>query len=218
MQAGRVQVAGPDPERPQVRLPSDFALRELLAAPPDSLGVLALMQEWGLLVEPDGDGSFGLGAARRRLWELQALGRHTLAWRAGDTAGERDAWTHVAQPTLDQARERFSASLDAGLAGLRVHLQIGPPGDLTVATLDVAVAVQLAGYLDGSGPIPRCANLRCTEPFTVQRSTRRSTDSTPHLAGVRYCDRLCAKAQSERERRARRTSSLRTAPRGPAPR
>jgi len=41
-------------------------------------------------------------------------------------------------------------------------------------------------------------------PFSVQRTHRRRYINSHHAAGVRYCSNRCAKAQSERDRRARR--------------
>lgn len=210
MRSGRLHVLGVDPDRPERVLPPDFGLREVLAASTDPAGVLDLMRTWGVLVAPGPDGpDLGLGACRERLRELQALARQVIALRDGDPAAECAAWSEVAAarrvgpPDLTTAREWLRDALERGLRpfGPRVLLSEEPP---SAPDLFSAVALQLAHHLTGDTPLPRCGNDRCGRPFTVQRSPRRRDASSSHVAGVRYCQRSCAKAQSERDRRARR--------------
>ncbi len=72
------------------------------------------------------------------------------------------------------------------------------------ATADNACALQLARYLASELTVNRCANQRCRNVFTVQRGGARSDYGQHRSRGVRYCSPLCAKAQSERDRRRRR--------------
>lgn len=210
MRSGRLHVVDVDPQQPERVLPPDFALHEVLAASTDPAGVLELMRTWGLLATPGPDGRLGLGEARLRLRELQALARQVIGLRDGDPGAERAAWCEVAAarqvdlPDLTTAREWFRAALERGLQGFGVRVRLHAQGAPLAPDLFSAVALQLAHYLMSDTPLPRCGNDRCGRPFTVQRSPRRGDASSSHVAGVRYCQRSCAKAQSERDRRARR--------------
>ena len=70
--------------------------------------------------------------------------------------------------------------------------------------------LQLVHVVAGAHQVHRCANERCQRPFTRQRTERRRYEGTEHGNGVRYCTRFCAKAQSERDRRARRRTERNT--------
>ena len=62
-----------------------------------------------------------------------------------------------------------------------------------------------------------CANERCNRLFTRQRG-RAQFENTGHSSGVIYCSNLCAKAQAERVRRARkRAEKPRLPPADPGP-
>jgi hypothetical protein len=101
-------------------------------------------------------------------------------------------------------------TMNAALRAFAVHVRY--PGADTLldrpSTYEVA-ALQLAQLIAEQRRVRTCANERCRRLFTRQRG-RAKYDNTGHATGVIYCSNLCAKAQSERNRRAR----LRTA--GPA--
>lgn len=211
---GRVRVLDVNRARERVYLPPDFALRELLEVHQNEDALLDFLREWGLPVDLPTDLVVDLGLVRHQLLQMQALARHVLAYRDGDEAAEREAWRQVADatqselPTTRQARQWFQEALNRGLRAFGVHVRLGPEDDAAlsrpVPNLYNAVSLQLARYLSSSEPIARCSNDRCGRPFTVQRSARRRYENSHHAAGVRYCSRQCAKAQSERDRRARR--------------
>ena len=73
-------------------------------------------------------------------------------------------------------------------------------------SLNSVCVLQLVTYLADETAVQRCAKERCGRLFTVQRTTgkRRRFENSSHSTGVRYCSHLCAKAQSERDRRRRR--------------
>lgn len=212
--AGRLRVLDVNRRREQVDLPPDFALRELLEAPQDDAALVDFLREWGLPVGLPTDLVIDLRTVRLALLQLQALARHVLAYRDGDEAAERAAWVQVAEatdwdpPSISQARSWFQDALNRGLRAFPVHVRFGPDDDASmsrpISNLYNAVTLQLARYLNSHEPIARCSNERCGRPFTVQRSPRRRYENSHHAAGVRYCSRTCAKAQSERDRRARR--------------
>lgn len=67
-----------------------------------------------------------------------------------------------------------------------------------------AAVLQLAELATRNVVVGLCANERCGQRFTQQRTARRRYPNSEHASGVKYCSRQCAKAQSERDRRARR--------------
>ncbi len=212
---GELQVRDVDREREQAELPPDFVLRELLEVPEDDASLGAFMREWGLLVDLPSKGLvISLEGARRHLLELQAVARHLIAFRDGNEAAEIEAWDRVVELTqweplnIRQARLWFQMALNRSLRPFGVHVRLSPDDNAAltrpVPNLHNVAALQLARYLNSDRPITRCGNERCGRPFTVQRSPRRLFENSHHAAGVRYCSHLCAKAQSERDRRARR--------------
>ncbi len=206
-QAWRLRVIDQNRERLEVVLPPDFALQELLEVPDEDGALLEFWRTWGLPVGWS-DGLIEVADARARIRTMQSLARHVLAYRDGDEDGERAAWAYWEPETLGAARLWFQQFLNEGLRAFPVHVRLGPDDDAAltrpVPNLYDAVALQLARYLNSDQPITRCSNERCGRPFTVQRSLRRRYENSHHAAGVRYCSRHCAKAQSERDRRARR--------------
>lgn len=72
-----------------------------------------------------------LREARFRLTELRAVARHIVAFRAGDTKGERAAWAELARatkrkpPNLRQSRQWFQAALNRGLSPFRFYVRAG---------------------------------------------------------------------------------------------
>ena len=151
-----------------------------------------------------------LGEARWHLRLLQAMARHLVAYRDGDDDALLVAWSPLGElpAQVSQAWLWFQATMNRALLPFGMHVRLGSDDTATssrpVPNLYNAVAVQIAQFLGSDQPMTRCGNERCRRPFTVQRSGRRRYASSHHAAGVRYCSHLCAKAQSERDRRARR--------------
>lgn len=208
---GRALVVDVNRDREQAELPPDFALREVLEAPKDDAGLVDLMREYGLFVDLPHEGLvLDLGEARRRLTELQALARHVIAYRDGDEGALLVAWSPLGElpAKVSQAWSWFQETMNRALSPFGMHIRLGPHDGAALSrpmpNLYNATVVQIAQYLSSEHPIARCSNERCGRPFTVQRSARRRYPSSHHAAGVRYCSHLCAKAQSERDRRARR--------------
>lgn len=209
---GRAEVVDVDRAREQAVLPPDFVLRELLEVPATEAGALALMQEWGLLADM-ATGVLDVGQARWNLCRLQAIARHLIAMAAHDEDGERGAWLPFAElaqwgpPTLNEARMWFRDALNEALRPFTVHVRLGPD-DAALARPGVnlynACGLQLARYLASELTVNRCANERCGRYFSVQRGGARSDYGQHRSRGVLYCSPLCAKAQAERQRRARR--------------
>ena len=230
--AGRVELSST--ARPnRVSLPDDFVIREVVEAE-DAVtfmrewGLLTRAQdELRSLPETDrpaapasvgGDAlrvpaSISLFVAEHHLRVLRALARHYLANAEGDEAGivqawaaegftaSADSWTPWYWWTnhINAALRAFPMYVDFTLPDDEVHLLQTP----TPTTYEVA-ALQLAQMATGGREVLRCANERCRRPFTRQRSSRRQYRGTEHATGLKYCSRECAKAQSERDRRARR--------------
>ncbi len=155
--------------------------------------------------------SVALGA---HLTALQALSQHLLAYLEG--AGDAAicaAWRDIGgAPTSSVAAAWWSWEwyINRGLSVFAVHVRAEPMVSDThrltrpVPNLYSASCLQLANYLAGDEPVLRCANVRCGKPFTRQRGRARDEYGQHRSRGVRYCSHLCAKAQSERDRRRRR--------------
>lgn len=217
----------------RVAMPDDFVIREVVEAA-DAMtfmrdwGLLARAQdELRSLPEDDrpavpagagGDArrapvSISLFTAEHHLRVLRALARHYLADAQEDEAGVVEAWAvegfAVASDSwspwfwwtnhVNAALRAFPMYVDFADRDERVHLLQTP----TPTTYELAV-LQLAQMATGGRKVLRCANDRCRRPFTRQRSLRRQYSGTEHATGLKYCSRECAKAQSERDRRARR--------------
>jgi hypothetical protein len=100
--------------------------------------------------------------------------------------------------------------LNRGLQKFTVHVRTDNPDYPTdllrpSALLYDACCLQLTHYLASEARVIRCANERCRRPFTRQRGRAREDYGQHRSRGVRYCSHLCAKAQSERDRRRRRS-------------
>ncbi len=94
--------------------------------------------------------------------------------------------------------------MNAALKPFSVHVRY-PEADTLLdapSTYEVAV-LQLAELIAEERQVRSCANERCTRLFTRQRG-RAKYDKTGHATGVLYCSAQCAKAQAERNRRARK--------------
>ena len=154
-------------------------------------------------------------AARLHLRTLQALASHLVAHRDGDRAAVLASWSSRGfnKPRHKRDAERWWLEhVNAALWPFRMHV-LPRPGDTSGLALQLpqpnlynVAVLQLVTYLSDETPVQRCANDRCRRLFTIQRTSgkRRRFENTSHAIGVRYCSHLCAKAQAERERRARR--------------
>ena len=224
----------------RVALPDDFVIREVVEAEDAvtfmrDWGLLVRAQdELRSLPEDDrpalptvagGGGSLrapasiSLLAAEHHLRVLRALARHYLADAEGDEAGVVKAWTVEGFPAvsdswtpwywwtnhINAALRAFPMYVDFTRPDEEVHLLQTP----SPTTYEIA-ALQLAQMATGGREVLRCANERCRRSFTRQRSSRRQYRGTEHATGLKYCSRECAKAQSERDRRARRREQGRT--------
>lgn len=147
---------------------------------------------------------------------LRSLARHLLAHLDGaDDETIVAAWTeegHEGVTDVNFAWFQWDYYLNRGLQKFTVHVRTNNPDYPTDALrpsagLYDACCLQLAHYLASEATVIRCANERCRRPFTRQRGTAKYGHRS---RGVRYCSPLCAKAQSERDRRRRRAQEAKT--------
>lgn len=157
------------------------------------------------------------------LHQLRALSKWWIAASESDEASMREAWTSEGfddplnpsigalwwEDRVNAALRAFPMRIGVGLGNGRDHIM----GSYSGTTYEVAV-LQLALLAAGGRPLNRCANVNCGRAFTVQRTSRRAYKGTEHVTGVRYCSEQCAKAQSERDRRARRKAERQESGRG----
>ncbi len=148
---------------------------------------------------------------------LRSLARHLLAHLEGEgdeaiiAAWQADAAIHAQENPIDLNFAWFlwDYYINRGLVAFTVHVRTDNPKYPTdllrrPALLYDACCLQLTHYLVGEASVIRCANERCRRPFTRQRGRAREDYGQHRSRGVRYCSHLCAKAQSERDRRRRR--------------
>lgn len=133
---------------------------------------------------------------------LRALALHYRASALGDDVVEvwRSEGFRVA---ADTEWPTFARVMDAGLRAFPVHVRLDgqQQASLPPSTYETAV-LQLARMLAQGRQVLLCANERCRRGFTRQRGRARYPGAE-HARGVRYCSRECARAQAERDRRAR---------------
>ncbi len=159
-----------------------------------------------------GEGLVHLDAVRFHLAVLRSLARHLLAYlEHGSEADVVSIWADegaFAPRTAGDAWTLWKKLLDRGLSTFAVHVRLASDDDAAgrpmPTSLYSCVCLELAHYLTSGTKttVQRCANDRCRQPFTKQRG--RSQFGQHRSTGVRFCSPLCAKAQSERDRRARR--------------
>jgi hypothetical protein len=202
-----------------VPVPDDFALREVFDVDlNDWDSVFAFVVQWGLSstprYHPDG---------RSRVWELfdereliRSPRNLALLWLAHDR-GESvvGCWPDDTWPDTEENQERrwrgWFDMLNKGLDVWQMHVTGDlPTGDYSgwrlthelAQTTPYRAAVRQVAMIATSGAQIRiCANERCGRAFTKQRGR---AVYAARDRGVKYCSHSCAKAQSERERRARR--------------
>lgn len=109
-------------------------------------------------------------------------------------------------PADEYAWAIFEGTVNAALRPFTVRIRTGraviEPTHNRASTYEAA-ALQLAKIATEGRQVRTCANERCTKQFTRQRGRAKYANSG-HSSGVLYCSHQCAKAQSERVRRARR--------------
>lgn len=148
---------------------------------------------------------------------LRALARHLLAYLDGADEEIVAAWERAGEAVtkafasdLDSAWLLWELHLNRGLSAFHVHVRTGDrewgPATRPSFNLYNACCLQLVQYLADHSTVKRCANERCRQPFTRQRGRARDDYGQHRTRGVRYCSHLCAKAQSERDRRRRRAA------------
>jgi hypothetical protein len=133
---------------------------------------------------------------------LRALTGHVI--RTATDEPPVESWTEAGFRGDDpKPWGTFVMTMNAALKPFAVHVRY-PGADAllnTPSTYEVAV-LQLAQLIAEGRQVRTCANERCTRLFTRQRG-RAKYEKTGHSTGVLYCSAQCAKAQSERNRRAR---------------
>jgi len=211
-------------------LPEDFALRECRDVDlDDDLAIADFVREWGSLCPDDGRAvdvalqtandalswssithlgeRHSIGAQRAHLNVLQAVAGHFVA----DSLKQDSAavWTSHGFDVYDAKAPwwLFQDFLNAALRAFPMHVMLdgvrGGVGEQMPSTYEVAV-LQVAQLATQNRQAKCCANDRCSNAFTLQRGRRKYDETAGHVSGVRYCSAQCAKAQAERDRRARR--------------
>lgn len=216
----------------EVEIPDEFVLREVLEASVTDGGVVDFVSAWGPLTRtglegldllPRGERG-GLVLSRGGVWDfetqryhlqaLRAVARHWVASQDGEDpcpAWSAEGFNHPKSERM--ALDWWLSYVNAGVAGNQMHVvaEFEDGEESRGLELDFrhpsvyAVAMQQLAQLASNGEeMRRCANDHCGRPFTRQRG--RAKFGKGHATGVLYCSNLCARAQSERERRARRAA------------
>jgi len=179
----------PGPHLPGEEQPADYGALLPLATETEKTASLAICKVHFLILR-----SMAKIVVAAAEFDEQAL---LDAWPSEGFREPMDAW---------QAWHWWMAHANAALEAFPMYVSFDEGEESRTATTYEATILQLVQVRVGAMRILRCANDRCRRPFTRQRTDRRSYDGAEHGSGVKYCSRLCAKAQSERERRARRRS------------
>lgn len=208
-------------------LPSELVIRELLeldTADPDS--VLAFINRYGMVdLAQAHEVEWELDAARAPLAELQnsltilqLLARHFVTDALGGDLTE--LWNNTTRSHGDetgfysveddvQCQQLFNQWFREMLRHAHAH------PDVHFVTSDLesqwgypehdlidALTLQLCALLHAKLPVCTCAFEGCRRPFLRQRDT--AEQGQYRKTGVKYCTRLCAKAQAQRENRRRK--------------
>lgn len=208
----------PDDFGELVDIPVDFALREVRDLDlGDDEAVVAFVETWGgstaWAEHPEGWGH-SIADERQVLQWSQRMIEHWLLAEAGESV--LPLWSGAVDGGPTDERDCWDAwvrMVNHGLRAWSMHLALRYPdaeevtrGDdldmsLQLTTPAQAVAWQLAAMAGGGAVIRYCLNENCGRPFTRQRGR---AEYSARERGVMYCSHQCAKAKSERERRARR--------------
>lgn len=207
-----VAAVGGDWRAQWASLPEDFVFREVRETPLTGDGVVALMSEYGSLVgsEVPQDG-YPIEEAIAALEAVRLLADAYLAFARGD----EDEFTRImgVPESYAGAWSAWQASVNEALRAFPMFIEVDPDpahswlksSEAPRHTLYEAAVFQLATVVAEARTFRLCANENCGRPFTRHRSDKRKLgDERAHSAGIKYCSPLCAKAQSERDRRRRR--------------
>jgi hypothetical protein len=120
------------------------------------------------------------------------------AWTSEGFTAPRSAW---------DAWRRWEENVNAAMRPMQVHVVVREEGDAWSRPWGTAspnaytvMATQLVNFVAEGATSRRCASETCGRVFVRQRGRARYQGRTE---GTMYCDRRCAKAQAERERRRR---------------
>ncbi len=96
----------------------------------------------------------------------------------------------------------FAEQLNAALSAFQVRINIGGARSVVLPELTAysVSALQMANDLATRAVLRRCENEVCPNVFTRQRG-RAEHGQHRTVGKLKYCDKYCAKAQGERERR-----------------
>ncbi|MDQ6875800.1 MAG: hypothetical protein M3042_12155 [Actinomycetota bacterium] len=154
--------------------------------------------------------------ARWHLRLMQTISRHWLSYATNDGQDLADIWEagEFRRPDNEaQAWWFWQDHMNAALAPFRMHVRLAETNhhlvQLPQPTVYSVAALQLAQLIAEGHPVRVCANERCSNRFTRQRGRARYSVAshgydTQKYHGVKFCSHRCAKAQSERGRRARK--------------
>lgn len=219
--------------RDVVDCPPDFVIREVLEADTDDAGLVEFINKWGLLYTLDGVGdlpttlirSYGstsmlkaldqphreshvnLEWSRIHMLAMKAVAEFYLGRHLGDVDRVCSAWSDqgfAARDMTVSTSEKLAAQvLTAGLSVFPPVVSVGSPRPVSSPSAFSAAMLQILQMMNTGWSVRFCSNERCGRPFTRQRGRSRYGQGQ-HSTGVKYCSHSCAKAQLERERRARK--------------
>ena len=219
---------------PLVELPPDFALVEASDVDLSNAGEIArFVGDWGLpaahrlpvgavrtvgdrwmvnaINQEPRDDAYPVALLQLHVLALRAMrdvyvGRSELrgdlmsnAWRAHGFTGADVGVAESERLVTDFANEAL------GGFRLRVHFGEEAPGVDAVDWYTGAMLQLVQEMAPAGRQVLRCHNERCGRAFTRQRGRSRYAEHQ-HTRGVKYCSHRCAKAQSERDRRAARAA------------
>lgn len=153
-------------------------------------------------------GCVSLGMSGVYLHVMKAMADFYLGYCRKDAEQVATAWTGqgftFAPLESVEASERLAAEvLTQALMVFPPRVSFGGANPATAPSVFSAAMLQLTLMMKTDWSVKFCKNSRCGRPFTRQRGRSRYGEGQ-HESGVLYCSHRCAKAQSERERRARK--------------